>query len=61
MMGIIRKQSFFSSIILYIGMAFGFVLILFVYPKYLSPEEIGLVRVIIDIAALLSPYILLGV
>ncbi len=60
-MGIIRKQSFFSSIILYIGMAFGFVLILFVYPKYLSPEEIGLVRVIIDIAALLSPYILLGV
>lgn len=42
-------------------MALGFVLILFVYPKYLSPEEIGLVRVIIDIAALLSPYVLLGV
>ncbi len=42
-------------------MLLGFFLVLFIYPKFLSPEEIGLVRAVIDIAALFSPYILLGV
>ncbi|NQV53852.1 MAG: polysaccharide biosynthesis C-terminal domain-containing protein [Flavobacteriales bacterium] len=57
----IRRQSAFSSIAMYIGIALGFVLSLFVYPRYLVAEEIGLVRVLVDMAKLISPFLLLGI
>lgn len=60
-MGIIKKESFASSIALNVGMILGFVLILFIYPKYLTVEEFGLIRVLIDMATILSPYVLLGI
>ena len=60
-MGVIRRQSAFSSIALYAGIGLGFVLSLFVYPRYLKSEEIGLVRVLVDMAKLVSPFLLLGV
>lgn len=60
-MGVIRRQSAFSSVALYLGIALGFVLSLFVYPRYLEAEEIGLVRVLVDMAKLISPFLLLGI
>lgn len=60
-MGVIRRQSAFSSVAIYAGILFGFVLSLYIYPKYLAPDEIGLVKVLVDIAKLISPFLLLGV
>lgn len=60
-MGVIRRQSAVSSVLLYASIALGFVLSLYIYPKYLDAEEIGLIRVFLDIAQLLTPFLLLGV
>ncbi len=53
-MGTIRKQSILSSIFIYIGFAIGAVNILFLFPKYFTPEEFGLTRILVDIALILS-------
>jgi O-antigen/teichoic acid export membrane protein len=59
-MGVIRKQSALSSVAIYAGIAVGFVLTLYVYPKFLNPDEIGLLRVLVDMAKLIAPFLLLG-
>ena len=53
-MGTIRKQSILSSIFIYIGFAIGAINILFLFPKYFTPEEFGLTRILVDIALILS-------
>lgn len=60
-MGVIRRQSAFSSVSLYAGIGLGFILSLYIYPQFLETEEIGLVRVLVDMAKLISPFLLLGV
>lgn len=59
-MGVIRRQSAFSSVALYAGIGIGFVLSLYIYPRFLDAEEIGLVRVLVDMARLITPFLLLG-
>ncbi|MGN7820691.1 hypothetical protein HGH92_22855 [Chitinophaga varians] len=59
-MGIIRKQSFYSSIFIYIGFAFGAVNLIMLMPKIFSKEEIGLTRVLIDVSTLLATVASLG-
>jgi len=51
-MGIIAKQSIKGTIVTYIGVAIGFVTTFFVLTRFLSAEEIGLARVLIDAAML---------
>lgn len=53
-MGTIRKQSILSSIFIYIGFAIGAVNILLLFPKYFTPEEFGLTRILVDIGLILS-------
>lgn len=53
-MGIVVKQSIKGTIMNYLGVAVGFVTTFFVMTKYLTPEEIGLTRVLADAAILLS-------
>ncbi|NBT14869.1 MAG: hypothetical protein EBS95_00740 [Chitinophagia bacterium] len=53
-MGTIRKQSILSSLFIYIGFAIGAINILFLFPKYFTPEEFGLTRILVDIALILS-------
>lgn len=53
-MGTIRKQSIVSSIFIYIGFAIGAVNILFLFPRYFTPEEFGLTRILVDISLILS-------
>ena len=51
-MGIIAKQSIQGTIVTYLGVAVGFVTTFFVLTRFLSAEEIGLSRVLIDAATL---------
>lgn len=51
-MGIIAKQSIRGTIVTYLGVAVGFVTTFFVLTRFLTAEEIGLSRVLIDAATL---------
>ena len=51
-MGVIAKQSIRGTIVTYLGIAVGVVTTFFVLTRFLSPEEIGLARVLIDAATL---------
>ncbi len=51
-MGIIARQTIKGTIVTYIGVAVGFVTTFFVLTRFLSAEEIGLARVLIDAATL---------
>jgi len=58
--GIVIRQSSISTILSFIGIAIGYLNVLYFFPMYLSPEEIGLTRVIQDFAMLLVPFAQLG-
>lgn len=60
-MGIIIRQSIISSFYTYIGTIIGAFSILFAFPLFLSPEELGAFRLIIELGALLSGFGLLGI
>ena len=51
-MGVIAKQSIRGTIVTYLGIAVGIVTTFFVLTRFLSTEEIGLARVLIDAATL---------
>ena len=48
-MGIILRQSLKTSIVSYVGMAIGALNMLWLFPKFLTADEIGLLRVLQDI------------
>ena len=60
-MGKILKQSFWSSIIIYVGVLLGFINSIILFPKYLTTEQIGLIRQIISASTLLLPLTTFGV
>jgi len=47
-MGIVIRQSLKGTLVTYLGVLVGFVNTLWLYPKILSPDEIGLFRTLID-------------
>lgn len=51
-MGVIAKQSIRGTIVTYLGIAVGVVTTFFVLTRFLTAEEIGLARVLIDTAML---------
>ncbi len=51
-MGIIKKQGIQSTIIIYLGFFLGALNLLFFFPKYLSPEQIGLTRILLDFSTI---------
>ncbi|MFB6454364.1 lipopolysaccharide biosynthesis protein [Chitinophaga sp. Hz27] len=59
-MGIVRKQSFYSTISIYLGFAFGAFNLVVLMPKFLTQDEIGLTRVLIDVATLMGTVATLG-
>lgn len=59
-MGIIKRQGIKQSAVAYIGAILGLVNTLFIYPFAWSPEELGLVRFVIDSAILLVPFVIMG-
>jgi len=59
-MGIVRKQSILSSIYIYIGFVIGAVNILILFPRYFTTEQIGLTRILLDVAMMFSTVCTLG-
>ncbi len=59
-MGIVREQSIASSIYIYLGFAIGAFNVLFLFPKYLTPAEFGLTRVLLDVSLLIAMFCTLG-
>ena len=59
-MGIIARQSIKGTIATYIGVIIGFVTTFFILTSYLTAEEVGLTRVLVDAATLFSSLALMG-
>ena len=59
-MGIVIKQSIKGTIVNYVGIAVGFITTFFIVTAYLTQEEIGLTRVLIDAAVLFASFAQLG-
>jgi O-antigen/teichoic acid export membrane protein len=59
-MGVIIRQSILASVISYVGVIIGYVNILYLYPKFLEVEQVGLLRTIQDAAMLFTPFALFG-
>ena len=53
-MATIRKQSIYSSLYIYAGFVFGAINVLYFFPKYFTPEQFGLTRILMDIAMIFS-------
>ena len=60
-MATIRKQSLYSSIFIYLGFAIGAFNVLYLFPKYFTPEQFGLTRIVMDIAMIFSTVITAGI
>lgn len=59
-MGVVIKQSFWTSIFAYLGAFLGLINQLFVYPYFLSKEQVGLFSQIQSFAMLIAPLAILG-
>lgn len=59
-MGIIQRQSIKNFFTSYVGVIIGFVNIIIIQPRFLSPEELGLTRVLYSFALLLSTFVPMG-
>ena len=57
----IKQQGIRNTIITYIGVAIGFISLMFIQPNLLKPEELGLTRILIASASLLATILPLGV
>ena len=53
-MGVIRKQSTYTTIILYLGIIVGFIGTALIRPKLLSEGEIGLLQIVLNTTALFA-------
>ena len=60
MMGVIARQSIKGAMANYLGVAIGFFVSFFILTRYLTQEEIGLTRVMVDAALLFSSLAQLG-
>ena len=59
-MGVVVRQSIKGTIMNYIGVFVGFITTFFIVTKYLTTEEVGLTRVLVDASILLSGLAQLG-
>lgn len=59
-MGVIKRQGIKNTVITYIGILIGAVNIIFIQPKLLTPEELGLTRLLYDFAYIIGLAVPLG-
>ncbi len=59
-MGVVVRQSVFTTIISYVGVFIGYINVLYLFPKFLDPDQVGLLRTIQDAAILFSPFAQFG-
>jgi O-antigen/teichoic acid export membrane protein len=53
-LGIVKRQTFFNTLTHYIGIGFGFLNIVVLFPLLLSDEEFGLTRLVISMATTMA-------
>ncbi len=59
-MGVVIRQSIATTIISYIGVIIGYINLLYLYPRFLSPEQVGLMRTLQDSAILMAQFAQFG-
>jgi len=59
-MGLVVRQSITTTIIAYVGVAIGYVNLLYLYPRFLAPEQVGLMRTLQDAAILMAQFAQFG-
>ncbi|MBN8578549.1 MAG: oligosaccharide flippase family protein [Cytophagales bacterium] len=59
-MGLVIRQSIYTTIISYAGAVIGYLNLLYLFPKFLEPEQVGLLRTVQDAAILLAPFATFG-
>lgn len=59
-MGVIKRQALKSSVFLYAGVVLGALNMLYIFPKYLETDEIGLYRVLFGASPLFASLSLFG-
>lgn len=59
-MGIIQKQAIKGTVYSYIGVGIGFITTALLFPKFLSTEEIGLLKLLVSFSMLFSQFASLG-
>jgi len=59
-LGIIKRQGIYATFAAYIGVLIGVVNQMWLYPRFLTESEIGLVYLLVDTAMLFVPFLLLG-
>lgn len=60
-MGIVKKQVYKNTIISYAGMVIGFVNLIFLYPRFLAADQVGLFLLLISLSVLYSLVASMGV
>ena len=60
-MGVIIRQSFKSSVYTYVGTIVGAASLLYFFPRFFTPEELGAFRLMVEVGALLAGFGLLGI
>ncbi len=60
-MGIIQRQGIRNAVITYAGIIIGFVNLIIIQPRFLTPEELGLTRVLFSFSALISSFLPMGI
>lgn len=60
MASVVAQESLKATVVTYIGVAVGFFTTFFVLTNYLTPEEVGLTRLLVEVATLLASLGLLG-
>lgn len=59
-MGVIQRESIASSFYQVLGVVLSSIQLLFIFPALLKPEELGLIRLFIDVSFVIAPLFLLG-
>jgi len=59
--GVIIRQSFKSSVYTYVGTIVGAASLLYFFPRFFTPEELGAFRLMVEVGALLAGFGLLGI
>ena len=59
-MGLIVRQSIITTIISYVGVIIGYINLLYLYPRFLSVEQVGVMRTVQDAAILMAQFAQFG-
>ena len=60
-MGVIRRQSIVNTLTGYLGIVIAFISLLIVQPNLLTPEEIGLTKILYNFSLLIATFVPMGI